>query len=151
MVVSRENIDQFSEIVRLVARLGFDGVSFLDVIPVDDVAAAMCPPAMALAEAHRKDALRLARSLGLRPSASIGTPACRLRRCPTACSRGSIFSSGWAATCAMFALFDSDTAIVMGNLLRQEFHEVWYGEPFRTFRKTSMLGTNPLCGVCPYR
>ena len=152
VVVSRENIDELSEIVRLVAELGFDGVSFLDVIPIDDVAAAMCPPATAAAAAARKDALRLARRLGLRTFRfyrHARVPPQALPNCLQPWEHLFIRAGGDVAPCC--AVFGSDTAIVMGNLLRQEFHEVWHGEPFRTFRRTSMLGTNPLCRVCPYR
>jgi MoaA/NifB/PqqE/SkfB family radical SAM enzyme len=38
----------------------------------------------------------------------------------------------------------------MGNIFEQEFEDIWHGEPFRVFRKTSALGGNALCRVCPY-
>jgi MoaA/NifB/PqqE/SkfB family radical SAM enzyme len=47
-------------------------------------------------------------------------------------------------------LFGSDKAAVMGNLLRQEFGEIWRGDRFREFRRRSASGANALCRVCPY-
>ena len=64
VVVSRPNLAEIGDIVRLAAELGFDNVSMLDPIPVDDVAAALCPSA-AEVDVVRDEASELAKSLGL--------------------------------------------------------------------------------------
>jgi radical SAM protein with 4Fe4S-binding SPASM domain len=57
-------------------------------------------------------------------------------------------ANGDVAPCC--AVFGSEKAAVMGNLLQEDFHDVWHGERFREFRRTSASGTNKLCRICPY-
>ena len=45
IVVSKQNLHEIRDIVRLAADLGFDSVYVLDPIPLDDVAASLCPSA----------------------------------------------------------------------------------------------------------
>ena len=59
-----------------------------------------------------------------------------------------IRATGDVAPCC--ALFGSEKGAVMGNILRQPFGDIWRGDPFREFRRTSASGANALCRVCPY-
>ena len=65
VVVSRPNLGEIGDIVRLAAELGFDNVSLLDLIPVDDVAAALCP-SLAEMDLVRDEVSALAKRLGLK-------------------------------------------------------------------------------------
>ena len=48
------------------------------------------------------------------------------------------------------AVFPSDRNMVMGNLLKDDFETIWRGDPFRSFRTTSVDGTNEFCQLCSY-
>ena len=65
VVVSRPNLAEIGDIIRLVAELGFDQISLLDAIPVDDVAAALCP-SLAEVDGCPARTTALAKSLGLK-------------------------------------------------------------------------------------
>ena len=49
--------------------------------------------------------------------------------------------------CAVFSLEKGE---IMGNIFREEFNDIWLGERFRKFRRTSASGSNRLCRICPY-
>ena len=55
-------------------------------------------------------------------------------------------ANGDVASCC--ALFSSDKAAVMGNVVQDSFADVWRGMRFREFRRALVSKTNPLCRVC---
>ena len=150
VVVSRPNLGEIGDIVRLAAELGFDNVSLLDLIPVDDVAAALCP-SLAEMDLVRDEVSALAKSLGLKSSCFSrrrGWAARILPRCTRPWEYAFIRANGDVAPCP--ALFGSDKGAVMGNVFRQEFLDIWHGDRFRQYRRASVSGTSALCRVCPY-
>ena len=54
VVVSKQNLDEMRDIVRLAKDLGFGHVRALDPIPVDEIAMALCPSAAELSAAGRE-------------------------------------------------------------------------------------------------
>ena len=151
VVVSKQNLGEIRDIVRLAADLGFDIVYLLDPIPVDDVAASLCPSPADLSD---RGAGRII-GLGQAP----GIEDLRAPFAPAACGEGAsvlhatvgirLRPRHWrVAPCSR--LFGSDKGAVMGNILRQEFWEIWHGDRFRQYRRSSASGTNALCRVCPY-
>lgn len=150
-VVSRRNLNELPEIVELAAELGFSAVQFADVMPNDEVAAAL-----ALMEADRRklDLTALQRrgeKLGVDVTAYLrrrGRPPKARFNCFQPWEYMMISAEGDILPCC--AIIGSDKALVMGNILHQSFDEVWDGKEFRRFRKTAAEGTNPLCSICPY-
>jgi radical SAM protein with 4Fe4S-binding SPASM domain len=150
VVVSKQNLSEVPDIVRLAARLGFQGVSVMDSIPVDDVAAALCPTAQELGTLRREDLAKLAGTLGLKLlgySQRAAVPPQAMPRCTQPWEYIFVGADGDVAPCC--ALFGTGKRAVMGNILRDEFQDIWRGERFRQFRKSSALGTNALCRICP--
>ena len=151
VVVSNQNVNEMEDIVRLAAELGFDNVSLMHPIPVDDVAAALCPPPAEPSIERQEDLSALGRSLGLKLLyffRRAKTPPEALLRCTQPWEYVFIRANGDVAPCC--AVFGSEKGAVMGNILEQEFVDIWHGERFREFRRTSALGGNALCRVCPY-
>ena len=151
IVVAKQNLAEIGDIVRLAANLGFDSVGIIDPVPVDDTAAAYCPSLLELSAVHREELFALARRLGLKILYFLrrGTSAPKLLlRCMQPWEYVFIRANGDVAPCC--AVFGSEKAAVMGNILQQEFDDIWHGERFRAFRRSYVLGTNPLCRICPY-
>ena len=151
IVVNKQNLGEIRDIVRLAADLGFDSLYLMDPIPLDDVAASLCPSAAELSAVRQENLPALATGLGLRISCSFRRD-CVLPRALPRCTQPweyvFVRDTGDVAPCC--ALFGSDKGAVMGNILRQEFGEIWRGDRFREFRRTSLSGANALCRVCPY-
>jgi radical SAM protein with 4Fe4S-binding SPASM domain len=150
-VVSRQNIEEIDDIVRLAAALGIDRVGVLHPIPADDAAAELCPTPEELATLRRADLSALARSLGLEVFFFFRrtSPLPRLTlRCLQPWEYVFLRANGDVAPCC--AIFHSDEANLMGNVFEQSFGEIWHGERFREFRRTSAAGTNRFCRICPY-
>jgi radical SAM protein with 4Fe4S-binding SPASM domain len=151
VVVSRENLSEMEDIVRLAAELGFEGASLMHPIPVDERAAALCPSLAEPSIERQEDVSALGRSLGLKLLCSFRrakTPPEALPRCTQPWEYVFIRTNGDVAPCC--ALFGSEKGAVMGNILEQEFVDIWQGERFRAFRRTNALGGNTQCRICPY-
>lgn len=150
-VLSRQNIGELEQIVRLAGDLGFDYVGVLDPIPGDDTSAALQLSPQELAKIDQASLRKLARNLGMRiffwfRRAEL-PPHARLR-CMQPWENIFIRTGGEVVPCS--ALFGSEQIAVMGNLFEDDFSASWHGQRFREFREASAQGTNPLCRVCPY-
>ncbi len=151
VVLSKGNLKEIKDIIRMAANLGFDSVYVLQPIPVDDVGAALCPSPAELATLRQEELFDLARGLALNIQFFLHRAASLLKfmpRCMQPWEYVFIRANGDVAPCC--AVFGSDKGAIMGNIFQQEFNAIWRGEPFQQFRKTSASGTNPLCRICPY-
>ena len=151
VVISKQNLNELGDIIRLVSGLGFDEVTILAPVPVDDVAASLWPSQVEMSTIREGDLFELAAALGVGLFCGLRRPALlpkRMPRCLQPWEYVFIRTDGAVAPCC--ALFGSDKGAVMGNVLQQDFVEVWRGDRFREFRRTSASGTNSLCLVCPY-
>ncbi len=151
VVVSKGNLNEIRDIIRLAAKLGFDSVYVLQPIPVDDIGAALCPSPTELSTVRQEDLFELAGSLGLRILFFFQRATSLLKFMPGCLQPWEyvfIRANGDVAPCA--AVFGSEKGAIMGNIFQQEFNAIWCGEPFREFRRTSASGTNALCRICPY-
>jgi radical SAM protein with 4Fe4S-binding SPASM domain len=150
-VISRQNIGELGDIVRFAADLGFDGVTILAPIPVDDVAASLCPSPEEMSAVNQEELEKTAEEAGVGISCVLGhsdPAAAATPHCMQPWEYVFIRENGAVAPCC--ALFGSGKGAVMGNVLEQDFDDVWRGDRFRDFRRTSASGTNQLCRVCPY-
>lgn len=151
-VATTENISELPDVVRMVAGLGFDEATILEPIPVDDEARKLCPSPDQLAALRGLGLEELGASLGLRVTLALSRNRRPRQDRRVACMQPweymLVHESGDVAPCC--ALFGTDVASVVGNIFRQSFHDIWYGEAFREFRRTSAVGTNVLCQKCPY-
>jgi len=151
IVVNKRNLNEVENIIRLAAELGFDSVGVLHPIPVDDVAAALCPSATELSTVRQEDLFELAEGLGLKIIFFFHRAASLpelMPRCMQPWEYVFIRANGDITPCC--AIFGSDKGAVVGNIFQQQFNDIWHGERFREFRKTSVSGTNALCRICPY-
>ncbi len=150
IVVSKLNLDELPEIIRLVAGLGFDRANVLDPIPVDEESAAMCPSDSEL-EAIRSGMIELGRQLDFSIDTWFRRPGSRRRsilRYLQPWEFMFVRANGDVAPCC--ALFGSDQSAVMGNIFVQPFHDIWRGQQFGEYRARSAAGVNPRCRICPY-
>lgn len=149
-VLNRDTLGEMEGIFRLAADLGFDHITVLDTVPIDDVAASLRLSEEEYAAVRPKEFSALGRAVGIGVFFELRRkqlpPQARLR-CLQPWEYVFIRAGGEVAPCC--ALFGSDKAAVVGNLLENDFAEIWHGERFREFRRTSALGTNPLCRNCP--
>lgn len=151
VVLSNRNLPELADIIRLTADLGFGSVNVMEPIPVDEVAASYSPSSAELSTIDQGALLELGRQLGLRISCGLRRtrlPPRSMVRCIQPWMYAFIRATGDVAPCC--AVFGSDRAVSMGNLLAQDFREIWHGDRFREFRRTSAAGANPLCSICPY-
>ncbi len=151
ILVNKQNLHEVEDIIRLAAELGVDSVSILHPIPIDDIAAALCPSPTELSTVRQEDLLELARDLGLRIlffCQRVTSLPKLMPRCMQPWEFVFIRANGDVAPCC--AVFGSEKGAIMGNIFRQEFNDIWHGERFRDFRRTSASGTNALCRICPY-
>ncbi|MBJ6749846.1 radical SAM/SPASM domain-containing protein [Geomonas anaerohicana] len=151
-VISRENIDELEDLVRCAARLGFDGLDLMNLIPIDAEAAAMrlSPEQEAgidddgLKEMGRKLGVHVCRYCVARPT----HPPAGMLRCLDPWEYIFIRSNGDVYPCHV--LFDSQRTVALGNILQQELAEIWDGDAFRDFRLASARGDNALCRDCNF-
>jgi pyrroloquinoline quinone biosynthesis protein E len=151
MVISQANLDEIGDILRLARALGFDGIHAIHPIPLDDTAAALCPSPTASSTVNREYLSKLGRDLGLNVACYFRrnkVPPAALPRCLLPWEYMFVRANGDVAPCC--ALFGSEKGAVVGNILEQEFGEIWRGPQAREFRRTSAAGTNALCRICPY-
>ena len=150
-VLNKRTLGEIEGIIRLAADLGFDHITILDAIPVDEVAASLCASQAEYSTICPEDLSALGRAVGIGVFFELRreqTPPKARVRCLQPWEYVFIRAGGDVAPCC--AVFGSDKAAVMGNLLQDSFADVWQGERFREFRRTSSLGTNRLCRTCPY-
>ena len=150
-VLTKRTLGEIEGIIRLAADLGFEHITILDAIPVDDVAASLCASQAEYSTVCPEDLSALGRTVGIEVFFELRreqTPPKASVRCLQPWEYVFIRAGGDVAPCC--ALFGSDKAAVMGNLFQDSFADVWHGARFREFRRTSSLGTNPLCQTCPY-
>jgi len=151
ILVSTRNLSELPDILRLVGELGFESATLLDPIPFDEETAALCPSDSDVAALIRSGLLGLEHNLNLKIDWCLrrpGAPPRSIVRCIQPWEYAFIRANGDVAPCC--ALFGSDKAAIMGNVLQESFRAIWRGERFREFRAASASGTNPLCAVCPY-
>ena len=148
-VLNKRTLGEIEGIIRLAADLGFDHITILDTIPIDDVAASLCASQAERSTICPEDLSALGRAVGIGVFFELRreqTPPKARLRCLQPWEYIFIRAGGDVAPCC--ALFGSDKAAVVGNLLQDDFADIWHGERFREFRRTSSLGTNPLCRAC---
>lgn len=155
-VISRANFSEIPQILLLAASLGFDRVSFIGLEAVDQSAASLRLSPAEMSTIREAELLDMAASVGVEvpglAQSSWPLPLVRLSqemglpRCTQPWESIFVRANGDVAPCN--ALFGSDRAAVMGNVFRQSFSDVWLGKSFREFRRTKVLGTNPLCHAC---
>jgi radical SAM protein with 4Fe4S-binding SPASM domain len=150
VVLSKQNLHEMGDILRLARELGIGSVYFLEMIPVDKIAIDLCPSATELSAAHQ-ELVELAADLGLKATCFFRqdiVPPKTPPHCLQPWDYMFIRANGDVAPCA--ALFGSDKGIVVGNILKQDFGTIWLGESYRKFRRASVSGTNELCRICPF-
>ena len=148
-VVSKRNLTELAEIIRLAAGLGFQRAGFLDLIPVDEAAADMALSGQQRRSVDQKSLYRLGGSLGVKVMFQFrGVRRDGAVRCLQPWEYIWIRPGGDVHPCC--ALFRTGEAQVVGNLLREGLTGVWLGGRFRQFRKSYAEGKNPLCKICPY-
>ena len=151
VVVNKQNLHEIKNIIHLAAELGLDSVGILHPIPVDDTAAALCPSPRELSTVRKGDLSKLARGLGLKISFFFqrnSSLPLLMPRCMQPWEYVFIRANGDVAPCC--AIFHSENGAVVGNIFQQEFNDIWHGQRFEKFRRTSASGTNALCRICPY-
>ena len=152
-VLSRQNLKEIGDVIRLVADLGIDRVHIQDPMPIDEVAASWCPTPDEIREFHQHEGeLRaLGKSLGVYASFRFRREESRRPigiRCLQPWMYTFIRANGDVAPCC--AVFGSDKGAVMGSLAREDFEATWRGNRYREFRTTCASGTNDLCLSCSY-
>jgi radical SAM protein with 4Fe4S-binding SPASM domain len=151
-VLSRQNLNEIEDIVRFAADLGFRQMSVFDLVPIDDAAALLSPSRADLSEVDERALDRLGRRIGLDVAFDWirrrRLPPKSIVRCVQPWEYMQVRVGGDVVPCCV--PFGTDKLQVMGNLLHQEFDEIWHGKSFREFRQTSASGRNPLCTVCTY-
>lgn len=150
VVVSKQNLREMRDIVRLAKELGFGHVRALDPIPVDEIAMALCPSAAELSAAGQ-ELVESAADLGLKATCwfrQATIPPKALPHCMQPWEYMFIRANGDVAPCC--AVFGSERGAMMGNVLEEDFGTIWLGERYREFRRTNVSGTNDLCRICPY-
>ncbi len=151
VVLCRENLAEIGQIMRLLASLGFGHVYLMHPIPVNDTAAALCASPAELAAASKAEMVRLGRTLGLAVTCSFqrsGSAGSVFPRCTQPWEYIFVRVNGNVAPC--FALFGSDRAEVMGNLLDRISPPSGTATVFAPTAASNADGTNALCRVCPY-
>ncbi|AVT28213.1 MULTISPECIES: radical SAM protein [unclassified Plantactinospora] len=166
-VAMRDNVAELPELVRLLARLGVDELhvqnlshSFSDTDPAgryDDIRRFTSAQALwagedaAWAAAVFDDARRVAREHGVRLRLPYpGVPPQTGRRDGPGCSwpweAAYITSTGVVQPCCMVM---GDDRVSLGRLGEQSFPQIWYGEPYRQFRRR-LSGDEPpdVCRGC---
>jgi radical SAM protein with 4Fe4S-binding SPASM domain len=150
-VVSKGNLSELKGIVELAAELGFRSVQFADLVPNDPVAAALQMADIQWSTLDTPSITRRGEELGVdvvwalrRREIPPRTPL----RCLQPWEYVMLSVEGDILPCC--AIVGSDKADVMGNLFEQDFAQIWQGEKFERFRRTSADGSNPLCRMCPY-
>jgi radical SAM protein with 4Fe4S-binding SPASM domain len=152
-VLSRQNLNEIGDVIRLVADLGMDRVHIQDPMPIDDEAASWCPTPDEIHKFHQHEGeLRaLGKSLGVFVSFRFRREESQRPigiRCLQPWMYIFIRATGEVAPCC--AVFGSDRGAVMGSLIDGDFEAVWRGNPYREFRTTCASGTNDLCLSCSY-
>ncbi len=148
-VISKNNLQEVGDILRLAAQWRLDIVYIMDPIPIDQTTMALCASDQEVSAAGQELA-RLAASLGQKVAISLrrAASAPRLRpACLQPWNYTCVRTNGDVVPCC--AVFASDRMPVMGNVFQQDFTTIWHGERYREFRRSLWSGTNELCRICP--
>lgn len=150
-VLSRRNLREVHEIIALAGELGFRSIHLADMMPNGEV-----PASLALRDEDRSgldlgSLQRQGQQLGVDVTASLvrheKPPKARFN-CFQPWEYMMVSAEGDILPCCV--IVGSDKSSTMGNIFRQSFTEIWDGKEFRSFRKTTADGTNPLCSICPF-
>lgn len=151
-VLSRHNLKEIENTIRFAADIGFNSITFLDPIPIDNAAVSVCPSWADISGINEKNLCKFGLNLGLNVNFSWmrrkHTPPKSLVRCIMPWDYIQVRADGNVVPCS--ALFPADKLIYMGNLFHNKFDEIWHGNQFREFRHMCASGSNPLCKVCTY-
>ena len=137
-VVTKDNVMQLSEIVRLVSSLRLDKLTFQLVLnswAKNDMEKINSHKRIAMDngfESHIKQAQATAEQLGLALDITSDDKYSRQRKCNWPWKSAYIASNGDVVPCCILA--DSDT-VKMGNVFEQDFKEIWNSESYQTLRK----------------
>jgi radical SAM protein with 4Fe4S-binding SPASM domain len=149
VVISKKNLQEMGDILRLATEWRLDIVYILDLVLVDQTTTALSASDVEILAAG-KELARLAASLGQRVAVCVRRSASAPRLRPTCLQPWNyvgIRTNGDVVPCC--AVFGSDRLPVMGNLFQQDFRTIWHGERYREFRRSSFSGINELCRICP--
>ncbi len=148
-VVSRDNQHEIGQILDLAAQLGFESIGLSDIVPNDEVSAAMALDDDAWDRIDRGQLVAHAAGRGLAATfSSLSRKPRPFLNCLQPWEYAQISAEGDILPCC--AVVGSDKAEVMGNLHTQEFDAIWRGDKLAHFRSTAAAGTNSLCNSCPY-
>jgi len=149
-VVSNRNFRELADIIRLAGELGFHRIHFLDILPVNPEAQKLCLTDEENRSVDRAGLNALGKSLGLNLLFHLRETRSKkeLRRCLQPWEYIMVRPGGDVYPCC--AIFESGRLKTMGNVLKQEFKDIWRGEAFRDFRKMAAEGHNNLCNECPF-
>jgi radical SAM protein with 4Fe4S-binding SPASM domain len=150
-VLSKHNVGNVGGIVRFSSQLGFRHLVFFDPIPLDPVAASIRPSKEDLSTIDQVRLKHLGRSQGTSVDVFARremTPPRAHVRCLQPWDYVFIRVNGNVNPCRNWVA--SEDAPVMGNIFERDFTEIWQGERFREFRRSSAQGSNRLCRICPY-
>lgn len=140
MVVGAANQYEVAAMVRLCHRLGVDGLILSPVKPANaSVAPLLCPPDAwdQYIAAARQEAQRLSFSLHVRGHVGPGTDAPRAERhketwrCRQPWLSSMVEADGSVMPCCNI----HDRQHALGNILTEEFREIWAGRCYRSFRE----------------
>jgi radical SAM protein with 4Fe4S-binding SPASM domain len=145
-IVMDQNESEIPLVRELAPRLGVDVLTFKTLNhslqdPYKDTAPAVA--ARGIAYAPRQERFRR-----FRTNASGERLRRRHNPCKQLWNNPSIHWSGAVCPCS----FDPQDKYVLGDLTRQNFHDVWHGEPYRKLRREfrSHWDQMHLCGECSY-
>jgi radical SAM protein with 4Fe4S-binding SPASM domain len=137
-VVTKDNVMQLSEIVRLVASLRLDKLTLQlvlnswaknDMEEINKYKRITMDPTY---ETQIKQAQAVAEQLGLALDITSDDKYSRQRKCNWPWKSAYISSNGDVVPCCILA--DSDT-VKMGNVFEQDFKDIWNSEAYQTLRK----------------
>ena len=152
-LLSRRNLPEVAGIIDLAAELRFPSLSFADIVRNDSAAADLALTDDEWRALDKGKMIRDGNQAGVRVSFNFrreSTPAKGRGkvRCFQPWEYAMVLAEGDVLPCC--AVIGSARARVMGNILQQDFSEIWSGREFQEFRRTAARGTNDVCGLCPF-
>ena len=150
-LLSRRSLAEIAGIIDLAAELQFASVSFSDIVRNDQAAAELALTDDEWRRLDKEKMIRHGSQAGVRVSFNFrrdSAPAKGKLRCYQPWEYALVLAEGDVLPCC--AVLGSARARVMGNILQQDFSEIWSGREFQEFRRTAANGTNEVCGLCPF-